>query len=243
MSVPRIWPGRALARALLLPALLSLGVFVSEAMQPVVLVLDLVVALVAAADLASLRGAGRFRVCRQCGTTCSLGQPQQVTLALENLTRRGRRLRLRDDVPAVFAADPAEFRVDVPGRSRVELEYRVVPGRRGTYAFERVDALVLSRLGALAAFDFVAGPDRDPRLPRRTADRPLHDAGPPRPAERTGPAGLASARDGQRVRAAPRIHRGRRPAAPGLARHRPRTQKVRLPPTSWTQKVRPPPTS
>ena len=147
MSVPRIWPGRALARALLLPALLSLGVFVSEAMQPVVLVLDLVVALVAAADLASLRGAGRFRVFRQCSTTCSLGQPQQVTLALENMTRRGRRLRLRDDVPAVFTADPAEFRVDVPGRSRVELEYRVVPGRRGTYAFEQVDVLVLSRLG------------------------------------------------------------------------------------------------
>ena len=93
MSVPRIWPGRALARALLVPALLSLGVFVSEATQPVVLVLDLVVALVAAADLASLRGAGRFRVVRQCGTTCSLGQPQQVTLALENMTRRGRRLR------------------------------------------------------------------------------------------------------------------------------------------------------
>ena len=89
-------------------------------MQPVVLVLDLVVALVAAADLASLRGAGRFRVLRQCSTTCSLGQPQQVTLALENMTRRGSRLRLRDDVPAVFTADPAEFRVDVPGRSRVD---------------------------------------------------------------------------------------------------------------------------
>ena len=147
MRVPVIWPGRALARACLLPALLSLGVFVSEAIQPVVLVLDLVLALVAAADLASLRGAGRFRVVRQCGTTCSLGQPQQVTLALENLTGRGRRLRLRDDVPAVFTADPAEFRVDVPGRSRVELEYRVVPGRRGTYTFEQVDALVLSRLG------------------------------------------------------------------------------------------------
>jgi len=97
--------------------------------------------------LASLRGAGRFRVFRQCSTTCSLGQPRQVTLALETMTRRGRRLRLRDDVPAVFTTDPAELRVDVPGRGWVELESRVVPGRRGTYAFERVDALMLSRLG------------------------------------------------------------------------------------------------
>ncbi len=132
---------------MLLPAMLSLAIFASEAMQPVVLVLDLALVLVAIIDLVSLRGAGRFRVTRDCGATCSLGEPQQVVLAIENTTRRGRRLRLRDDVPAVFTADPAEFQVDVPGRSRVELEYRVVPGKRGTYAFDQVDALVLSRLG------------------------------------------------------------------------------------------------
>ena len=159
MSVPRIWPGRALARALLVPALLSLGVFVSEATQPVVLVLDLVVALVAAADLASLRGAGRFRVVRQCGTTCSLGQPQQVTLALENMTRRGRRLRLRDDVPAVFTADPAEFRVAVPGRSRVELEYRAGSRQTRDLRLRAGRCPGAQPAGALAAGDFVAGPD------------------------------------------------------------------------------------
>ncbi len=111
------------------------------------LVIDLVLLVVAAVDLASLRGAGRCRVLRKCETTCSLGQPQQVALAIENLTGRGRRLRLRDDVPAVFTADPSEFHFDVPGRSRVELEYRLVPGKRGSYVFEQVDALVLSRLG------------------------------------------------------------------------------------------------
>src|SRR4051794_14947974 len=99
MSLPRIWPGRALAVALLVPALLSLGGFVSDAVQPVVLILDLLVAVVALADLASLRGVGEFRIVRECGTTCSLGEPQQVTLTLENLGRRARRLRLRDDVP------------------------------------------------------------------------------------------------------------------------------------------------
>ena len=50
-------------------------------------------------------------------------------------------------MPAAFSAEPAEFRIDVPGRSRAELEYRLVPARRGTYAFERVDAVILSRLG------------------------------------------------------------------------------------------------
>ncbi len=147
MKLPMIWPGRALPRALLLPALLSLGVFASEAMQPVVLVLDIAVALVAAVDLLSLRGGARVRVDRRCETTCSLGEAQNVTLAIENLSRRARRLRLRDDVPAGFTAEPGEFHILVPGRSHVEIEYRILPGRRGTYAFEQVDALVQSRLG------------------------------------------------------------------------------------------------
>ena len=147
MRIPRIWPGRALAMLFLAPGLLSLGVFVTETVKPAVLALDLVAAAVALADLASLRGASRFRVSRQCGSVCSLGEPQAVTLAIENLGRRGRRLRVRDDVPDVFTADPAEFQLDSPGKSRVELEYRFVPGKRGTYTLGQVDALVSSRLG------------------------------------------------------------------------------------------------
>lgn len=147
MSPPRIWPGRALALALLVPALASLGAFVSDGVQPVVLALDLLVAIVALVDLSSLRGPGPYRLERQCGAVCSLGEPQTVTLAIENLGRKARRLRLRDDVPDEFTAEPSEFLIDVVGRSRVELEYRVVPSRRGTYRFQRVDALASSRLG------------------------------------------------------------------------------------------------
>src|SRR5437868_14462566 len=121
MRIPKIWPGRALAMLFLAPGLLSLGVFVTETIKPAVLALDLVAVAVALADLASLRGASRFRVSRQCGSVCSLGEPQAVTLTIDNLARRGRRLRLRDDVPDVFTADPAEFQLDIPGKSRVEL--------------------------------------------------------------------------------------------------------------------------
>jgi uncharacterized protein (DUF58 family) len=133
--------------AMLVPAMLSLFLFVSESMKPAIIALDAIVALAAVADLLSLRGSSRFRVTRGCGTTCSLGEPQQVKLVVENLDRRGRKLRLRDDVPTACSAEPDEFRIDLPGRSRAELDYRLVPGRRGTYTFERVDALVLSRLG------------------------------------------------------------------------------------------------
>ena len=70
MSLPRIWPGRALALAALIPALLSLGVFVSDAVQPAVLALDLLVAAIALADLAEpTRGRASSAIVRECGTT------------------------------------------------------------------------------------------------------------------------------------------------------------------------------
>ncbi|QEH33927.1 hypothetical protein OJF2_24590 [Aquisphaera giovannonii] len=147
MTRVRIWPGRPLANLLLLPALLSLGVLASEAVKPPVIALDAIAAAVAIADLATLRGSSRLRVSRDCQVTCSIGEPHLVRLAVENPGTRPRRIRLRDDVPPAFAAEPAEFRLDVPGKARAELEYRMVPGRRGAYRLDRADALVGSRLG------------------------------------------------------------------------------------------------
>jgi uncharacterized protein (DUF58 family) len=142
-----IWPGRWLALALLIPALLSLSLFVTEQALPIVLALDGAVLLVAFGDLLTLIGSGRLRASRRSGGTCSLGEPQDVELAIENLSKTSRRMRLRDDVPETFSAEPAEFQVVVPAASLAALVYKVVPKRRGTYTFTRVDALVLSRLG------------------------------------------------------------------------------------------------
>ena len=109
-----VWPGRRLALALLIPALLSLGLFVTAAIGPAVLALDAAIAVVALIDLATLVGSGRFRADRACGRVASLGEPQTVELTIENLGRVGRRLRVRDDVPEAFAAEPGEFEVVVP---------------------------------------------------------------------------------------------------------------------------------
>jgi len=142
-----IWPGRRLALALLAPALLSLGLFVTEALHPGVVALDLAIVAIALADLVSLRSAGRLRADRRCGEVASLGEPQDVELTIENLSRAHRRLRVRDDVPATFDADPAEFLVLIPPASLAALTYTVNPRRRGTYGFQQVDVLVGSRLG------------------------------------------------------------------------------------------------
>jgi uncharacterized protein (DUF58 family) len=98
-------------------------------------------------DLATLLGANRFRVERRCGSVVSIGEPFSVELAVENLSRAGRRIRLRDDVPETMEADPPEFLLRVPRRGRAILVYRVLPRKRGTYHFTQADAFVSSRLG------------------------------------------------------------------------------------------------
>jgi uncharacterized protein (DUF58 family) len=142
-----IWPGRALAIAALIPALLTLGLFLNDSLRPAILAVDGAVALVALADMATLLGSRKFRVERKAGSVCSLNEPFSVELMIENLGRSGRVLRLRDDVPETMVAEPAEFVARIPRRGRAYLSYTVTPRRRGGYEFERVDALISSRLG------------------------------------------------------------------------------------------------
>ena len=91
--------------------LLSLVLFVTESVWPLVLVLDAAVAMVALIDLFTLAGSGRLRVERHVGRVCSLDEPEDVELVVENPGRVARSMRLRDDVPDEFSAEPAAFEV------------------------------------------------------------------------------------------------------------------------------------
>ena len=142
-----IWPGRPLAIAASLPVVLSIGLFVDDSIRPAIVAVDLAIVAIALADLASLIGAGDFRVTRKVGPVCSLGEPFLVELTLENLGRSGRILQIRDDVPDTMTAEPADFVARVPRRGLAYLNYKATPRRRGGYEFERLDALVSSRLG------------------------------------------------------------------------------------------------
>lgn len=142
-----IWPGRALPYALLVPALASLALFQFESLLWLIITLDAVIGAVAVLDLLTLIGARRFRASRSCRLVGSLDEKQDVELVLENHGRLGRHLRIRDDVPETFKADPTEFQLAIPAGRQATLFYSIVPKRRGTYVFQRVDALVSSRLG------------------------------------------------------------------------------------------------
>ena len=163
-----IWPGRNLAYAALVPALIALVLLVPEAdlYRPVLLIVDGVILVAAVVDALTLLGAGRLRAERVCEAVFSLGERQRIELAVENPTRQARKLRLKDDVPDPFDSDPEEFLVSLPAKGRAELAYHVVPKRRGTHRMRRVYGLVSSRFGLWT---------RSIRMPAETAIRVYPD--------------------------------------------------------------------
>ncbi len=142
-------PGRNLVAILMVPAAISPVLFFRADLLPALLTVDAIILACALGDLLSLIGIGRsrFRFERSCQQVASLGEPQQVELSLENRTRLRRRMQIRDDVPETCRATPEQFAIRLePGR-RLILRYELRPLERGTVRFERVDAVIPSRLG------------------------------------------------------------------------------------------------
>ena len=75
--------------AVTLLALMSLGLFALEALGPAVLALDLVIALVALADLATLIGAGAFRVERRCGAVGRMAEKDRADRVADHECEEG----------------------------------------------------------------------------------------------------------------------------------------------------------
>lgn len=142
-----VYPQRLLVGLCLVPVAASVAVVFVPALVPIVLGIDLALALAALADSFTLPGRRRFEVSRDCARIASLGQTHAVVLRLKNLSRWGRRLELSDDVPQVMDARPRDFEVRVPGRSWVELRYELRPRERGAWTLERVYGRVHSAFG------------------------------------------------------------------------------------------------
>jgi uncharacterized protein (DUF58 family) len=144
-----IWPDRNLALAVLVPSLLSMLLLVpgSGVLWPALIVLDGAIVLLALIDLTSLIGPARLRASRSCGMTASIGEPQPVEVTILNDGRRARSLRVRDDLPDTFEADPQEFLVRIPAHGLANLDSRLTPQRRGSFTFRRVHVLEQSRWG------------------------------------------------------------------------------------------------
>lgn len=142
----RVFPDRLLVRLALVPALTTLGLLFTPAMLVVTLVVDLVLIVVVTIDLLTLPRRQDFAVKREVGRVASLAKRHPVRLWLMNRSRRGYEGSVRDDAPPILHPDPDHFAgLEMPSRSRVELQYVLRPGRRGAFELAEVYLRVRSR--------------------------------------------------------------------------------------------------
>ena len=140
-----IYPHRPLILLLCVPALLSIWLIPLPSLWPWLLALDIVIVAIAVADMGTLARIGAFDVERQVGAIASLGKPHQVTLSISNHASRDQPVWVRDGLPDGLRADPDEFCIALPRRSRSTVRYRLLAKRRGAFAIESVFIRVCSR--------------------------------------------------------------------------------------------------
>lgn len=143
----RIYPTRRLALLALIPAVASCAMAIApEAFMPM-LILDPLFVAVAIVDLFLLPRSKWIEAERTTQRAASLGVKHRVEIRLRNRSTRTIKLDLRDDLPEEFEADPAEFELMLPPRSRNDLHYQATARRRGRYTLARLYLRTVSRLG------------------------------------------------------------------------------------------------
>ena len=134
--------------ALLAPCVLAWGVLIiGEDALLIVLVIDVLLVVVAAADLLTLPGAKAFSVERNSTRVASLKMTHKVTLGITNQSSRSAVMWIQDDLPDEFRVKPRQFQVRLDGRSRVSFDYEFKAQRRGSYTLRSVYVQVRSYFG------------------------------------------------------------------------------------------------
>jgi uncharacterized protein (DUF58 family) len=112
----------------------------------VVLVLDVLALGLAAADFLMARRV-RLEVSRKLPPRLSVGAPNKVELLLMHRSGQAVDVRVRDDVPESFTAEPEEAALHLPANSQTRWVYRVSPAKRGKFGFGDIHVRVRGPLG------------------------------------------------------------------------------------------------
>lgn len=148
----KTYPHTPLVLLLLAPFGLTFLLLARSDITALVLAVDVILVLLAGIDYFSLPSKKAFSVERQAMRVASIGKPHPVVMTLVNHTSWRHFLWVRDDVPAEFIAEPAEFPIDVGPRSRTTLKYDLRAQRRGAFEMQTVFVKVRSRFGLWKRF-------------------------------------------------------------------------------------------
>ncbi len=143
----RTYPHLPLVFLILAPALLTFALLVNADALLLIVVLDVAVAIVAAADVMTLPRRSLFAAERQAGRIASLRKNHRVTLTISYKGRGEPVVWIRDDVPQEFAPNPEQFSFQLAARRQVTIHYEMKASRRGAFRLEKVYLRIRSGLG------------------------------------------------------------------------------------------------
>ena len=146
--------------------LLILGIGAAALLNwKVVLGLDLGILVLSVVDYTLTLKSGEIRGERICPRHFSIGTENSIAILLKNSLPSTRRVRVRDQTPAEWAAAPV-LKAVIPGRSSLNLDYPVVPRERGEYGFGDLFIRVEGPLGLISRPMKVSTPEEVKVYPR-----------------------------------------------------------------------------
>ncbi|TMD36926.1 MAG: DUF58 domain-containing protein [Chloroflexi bacterium] len=98
--------------------------------------------IIAARDLALLPGRSGYSVRRSMPEPFSLGEPEEVTVVIQNRSASGLMARVADHAPAGLRPEPRALSGQFDPQGLLKVSYRTFSPRRGAYAFGPVDLQV-----------------------------------------------------------------------------------------------------
>ena len=142
-----IAPTTKLCQLAILPLAASLLLFAVPEAWPVVVVLDLLLAVVAIGDATTLPRRSGFEARREYEPIATRGERHRIGLVIENRSRRAHEIDVRDDVGGVIESLEPPSRLRMTGRSLGRTSHVVLPHERGSFLLEWIDLRGGSRLG------------------------------------------------------------------------------------------------
>ena len=142
-----IAPTTKLCQLAILPLAASLLLFAVPELWPVVVVLDLLLAVMAIGDATTLPRRSGFEARREFEPIATRGERHRIGLVIENRSRRAHEIDVRDDVGGVIESLEPPSRLRMTGRSLGRTSHVVLPHERGSFLLEWIDLRGGSRLG------------------------------------------------------------------------------------------------
>ncbi len=153
-----VFPNHRMLYLGMIPIVFSVAMVLHPLIGWLLLAVDLIIIAVALVDLFSIVPAKYFAADRSSVHIVSLGKPHDVDVEIINRSKRSCLVRICDDLPEAFTADPAFIDARINGPGRVRFSYRCTPQQRGREELEYVHVRVDSRLKLWRAFHKIPCP-------------------------------------------------------------------------------------